>query len=1216
MSEKDIKTIVLERCKEVGIKSSNRGLIAGNILYLTLFLFFGAITAYRRVFAFSIIRFIRSVFLTTFFLFDILGTGMDVATVCSVLAALGAIEAAAPPDSKAEPDLSLLASTAHPSLNTTTSTVNTSPETITGPGSVLYGVLSERWQSRLSEYIEDALKSKAASLLNDTTNAATDGAVVTSGVKTEGSTSNTSSAVAGANSNRPVPVSGINSTTATGANLNAKSTAPSVPPYNPLGSGPSSAATSAGVTPSTSCNNIAGTYLTSTLPSPNSTTQNSSVVASPLPNATSMSNTARLIAEYNSRNGLDPVAATSHTYTMPSNAVSTASNPAQPSYSAPLSAPIAGAPLNTVNPVVSYNQPVTNTAANSVTANSTGTSAPSLGASGPAPVLNNVANGPGLNSANAVGYRAPLGPDTTTTTNGVYNLLPNPTYPVLNNTTTSIPPSYVNTSYANTSTLNTSVVGTNNNNLASTVKPYTVPHSNPATTPATVGFLSVTNPTNKLVLPYMSSDGTLSKSASSNSISNGMSGAGAVPSLNNNVGFGLNRCATSSLHTLNTTTNPSYMTNSSTYNTMNSAVPASNISSIGNSASLGYQPPGPPYLTTAPMMGYNNNSSMPLNTAPYSNNNAMYPVNTANYGASFVTNTTNPALYQPATATNYANNTSTNSTNANTKTKVKTPKPPAEKKLTKKAAAAASKLDSTNISRVNSAQGNIVGGSASSSLNGTVTSGTTGVNSNKARRGPSALRVWKLREEYVQLDLSIPSLTTDRASSASSSINKTTNAALALLLDPSLLGTAASIHYAMHSALETEERLLRRIAGLCNFNLKPNRYRLGTAMLSSDPDIMNRTSTTSSRLYGGGATSAYTTNSSNAVSTTKATTKYTDTSSTEEFYSEPTYAVYDDTTPITATYLLDKIRRTKRQRGDVLYGNISLPYTATTASVSAARNAAAASVGVYSAPHVHALAAVVSKTADYFWANTSNGKNKSKKAVAAVVNPNKAEPITMAQYARNVHTGVGGNNIVLSSCSNGASITNHTLRRYAQPIELYNAHLPCDVSKLNAFAAATGGHHNTNHSTSAAATNNGTTVLSIPDLTLNTREIAWTSIAAEFAILPAPTEEGSIGFGYSASTAAIDTVSGYVDSTTTTVGNSSVKKRKYLNNDSVKSSKAGAPASSSKSNTSCVESNNTTASTLAMEVLAPQFTEIVPVTVIVEKMKVCVDLYFVYFLCK
>eukprot|EP01032_Pedospumella_encystans_P009854 gene9854-11568_t len=696
MSEKDIKTIVLERCKEVGIKSSNRGLIAG--------------------------------------------TGMDVATVCSVLAALGAIEAAAPPDSKAEPDLSLLASTAHPLLNTTTSTVNTSPDTITGPGSVLYGVLSERWQGRLSEYIDDALKSKAAALLNEATNGAADSGVVTSAVKTEGGATNTVNTVApGANPNRSLPASGASSATSTGVPTNptvsthaAKSVAPSVPLYNPLGSGHSSAVTSAGITPSTSCNNIVGAYLTSTLPSPNSTTHNSSVVASPVPNATSISNTARLIAEYNSRNGIDPGTASGSTFPVSNNAVATAPIPAQLSYSAPLSAPIAGALMNTAKPVVNYSLPVTNSVGSTVAAGS-GVTVPSIGIPGSAPVMNSVPNGPGLSSVNTIGYRAPLGPDATTT-NAIYNPLPNSTYPVLNGTTTSIPPSYGSTPYVNTTNINTNVGIPSNTMNSSSVKPYTVPHSNPATTPATVGFLSVTNPTNKLVLPHMNGDGTLSKSASSNSISNGMVGVGTTaPSLNSGVSslnYGVNTNVNAGLNTtLNTSSNPSYMPNSTAYSNLGT-VSTSNIGSIGSSAPLGYQPPGPSYPTTSPMMGYNNNATMPLNSAPY-NNNTMYPMNTANYGASFVTNTTNPALYQPITATNYVNNTNTNNTNANTKTKVKTPKPPAEKKLTKKAAAAASKLDSTNIARFSGAQGmNAVGGSASSSVNGTVTSGT-GVNSNK-----------------------------------------------------------------------------------------------------------------------------------------------------------------------------------------------------------------------------------------------------------------------------------------------------------------------------------------------------------------------------------------------------------------------------------------------------------------------------------------------------
>eukprot|EP01032_Pedospumella_encystans_P009855 gene9855-11569_t len=695
MSEKDIKTIVLERCKEVGIKSSNRGLIAG--------------------------------------------TGMDVATVCSVLAALGAIEAAAPPDSKAEPDLSLLASTAHPLLNTTTSTVNTSPETITGPGSVLYGVLSERWQGRLSEYIDDALKSKAAALLNEATNGAADAGGVTSAVKTEGGTNNAANAVAqGGNLNRNLPVSGASSATTTGVPMNsnvsthaAKSVAPSVPLYNPLGSGHSSVASSAGITPSTSCNNIAGSYLTSTLPSPNSTTHNSSVVASPVPNSTSISNTARLIAEYNSRNGIDPGTASNGTFPVSNNAVSTAPNPTQMSYTAPLSAPIAGAPMNTAKPVVNYSLPVTSNVGSAGAAGSVA-SVPSIGIPGSASVMSSVTNGPALSSVNTIGYRAPLGPDSTAT-NAVYNPLSNSTYPVLNGTTSSIPPSYGSTPYVNTTNINSNV-GIPGNTMNSSVKPYTVSHSNPATTPATVGFLSVTNPTNKLVLPHMNGDGTLSKSASSNSISNGIVGVGTtVPSLNNGVSslnYGLNTNVNAGLNTtLNTSNNPSYIPNSTAYSNL-STVSTSNIGGIGNNAPLGYQPPGPSYPTTTPMMGYNNNTSIPLNSAPY-NNNTMYPMNTANYGASFVTNTTNPALYQPVTATNYVNNTNTNTTNANTKTKVKTPKPPAEKKLTKKAAAAASKLDSTNIARVSGVQGtNVVGGSASSSVNGTVTSGT-GVNSNK-----------------------------------------------------------------------------------------------------------------------------------------------------------------------------------------------------------------------------------------------------------------------------------------------------------------------------------------------------------------------------------------------------------------------------------------------------------------------------------------------------
>ena len=51
MSEKDIKNVVLERCKELGIKSSNRGLIAGKRALITAV--FDAIVVPRVCFVYT-----------------------------------------------------------------------------------------------------------------------------------------------------------------------------------------------------------------------------------------------------------------------------------------------------------------------------------------------------------------------------------------------------------------------------------------------------------------------------------------------------------------------------------------------------------------------------------------------------------------------------------------------------------------------------------------------------------------------------------------------------------------------------------------------------------------------------------------------------------------------------------------------------------------------------------------------------------------------------------------------------------------------------------------------------------------------------------------------------------------------------------------------------------------------------------------------------------
>jgi hypothetical protein len=109
---------------------------------------------------------------------------MDVATVCCVLSALGVLEQVdastvvnashtAKGDTCANTDVgtSLAAGPATTSagagvavapLKLENPEASACPESISGPGAELYALLTERWQPRLMEYFEDALKSKQA----------------------------------------------------------------------------------------------------------------------------------------------------------------------------------------------------------------------------------------------------------------------------------------------------------------------------------------------------------------------------------------------------------------------------------------------------------------------------------------------------------------------------------------------------------------------------------------------------------------------------------------------------------------------------------------------------------------------------------------------------------------------------------------------------------------------------------------------------------------------------------------------------------------------------------------------------------------------------------------------------------------------------------------------------------------------------------------------
>jgi hypothetical protein len=566
----------------------------------------------------------------------------------------------------------------------------------------------------------------------------------------------------------------------------------------------------------------------------------------------------------------------------------------------------------------------------------------------------------------------------------------------------------------------------------------------------------------------------------------------------------------------------------------------------------------------------------------------------------------------------------------------KQPKPPSEKKQAKRPISKGSDLAVQAAAAAAAAAAQY--GSATGAP---VPAADKATNSNKARRGPSALRVWRIKEEFLPLaaemcatpllgsantaarcasqpgavvgtagsstavevkfgNNSMPAASSSSAPSSSVTSASSTNLALQLLVQPDIVQTAALANYAHQSALEVEERLLRRLAGQCNITLKPTRYRVGTAYLSTDPDVM--TQVIGSRFVRNSAQlPAYYNKSSGRFNGTSDTNSEDYLSDVGSYSTEPNYALYEDGVSITSAYLLDKVRRTKRQRGDCLYGSITLPYSSTaSASVSAARNAAAASVGVYSAAHVHALSGVCNKTIEYVWGsgNGGNGSGSPRSHTKAIKRPppsaTKAghnEPVTMAQYAYNLHMGIsssGAAPVVLSSCSNGSSISAHTLRRYAQPLNLTGGNLPMldPVKSATIFAAATGGAHSTTSSgrTNFAVSNNGSEVLRIPDLSLCTREIAWAEIAQEFSLLPAPVDEP----GHIAVPAPHPAPAKPVDAAADVAAPN--KKRKYLQNH-VK--------------TPVVPSNATledaTQMLASLEVLAPQYKEVVPVSQLVRQ---------------
>ncbi|KAJ1440298.1 hypothetical protein B484DRAFT_443484, partial [Ochromonadaceae sp. CCMP2298] len=283
---------------------------------------------------------------------------------------------------------------------------------------------------------------------------------------------------------------------------------------------------------------------------------------------------------------------------------------------------------------------------------------------------------------------------------------------------------------------------------------------------------------------------------------------------------------------------------------------------------------------------------------------------------------------------------------------------------------------------------------------------------------------------------------------------------------------------------------------------------------------------------------------------------------------------YEGDEGITATALLDKVRKSKRQRGECLY----LPGSSSSGSggsgaggLGGAVAAATASVGVFSGTHLQALAAVVNRTAEVYWGpgmaqHCGGGGLASQRAalcsLMAAKDPkgprrppqkgalnyplgvgSMAEAVTMAEFAwllqgatvdtaaglggkgaslgasysaaagagvggagaaggsAGVGVGVVAPTTVLCCAAEGVNAFLPTLRRYATPVVLSGVDLPMPPAGENAqnpFAPS-----GTNSTYTDSTYSEAEAVLVVADLSLHTREMAWGDIAKDFQLLAA-----------------------------------------------------------------------------------------------------------------
>eukprot|EP01034_Spumella_vulgaris_P023376 gene23376-29590_t len=361
------------------------------------------------------------------------------------------------------------------------------------------------------------------------------------------------------------------------------------------------------------------------------------------------------------------------------------------------------------------------------------------------------------------------------------------------------------------------------------------------------------------------------------------------------------------------------------------------------------------------------------------------------------------------------------------------------------------------------------------------------------RRSAAVTRVWRIRSDLNdQLRRFVES------SSGSEPFKH-------VLLQPSpVLSEWSTSSSNAAAASEIEENLLRRLAGQCGLVLKTASYRLGTryldvnyqepvqevtaqsgfemdcsAMSSQVPvNGLERQSSYASMASGDSTHSAnMTTSSAAGGGGGNRSRSGSNSSASNAVFVGGVQALYDESVSITGSFLLDKIRRSKRQRGASLTSNgLTAP--------------------VFNSSHLSTLNAICNNTASGYW------EDSLKYAVS----------VTATSSAPSSSSGKGGGVGVKGSKAGGGAHGNkggldvsalagaHYPKHYSQPSLLvpYRGQGPPLVKFTSPVTNSNSG------SGSGSTTSTAPLILSaihLPDLSVYSQEIPWSTIAKEFTVL-------------------------------------------------------------------------------------------------------------------